>query len=95
MTPQGRVAEPTLFNFGSGSPNSATLPQDLPDKGFISPDPDRRKNPNPSGSEALIIIRDVNDNTSFSIIKLQYRIVSIAKRNENVPKCKTVNESKI
>ena len=28
--------------------------------------------------------RDVNDNTSSSIIKLRYQIVSIAKRNENV-----------
>ena len=39
--------------------------------------------------------RDVNDNTSSLIIKLRYRIVSIAKRNENVQKCKTVIESKI
>ena len=39
--------------------------------------------------------RDVNDNTSSSIIKLRYRIVSIAKRNENVQKCLTVIESKI
>ena len=28
--------------------------------------------------------RDVNDNTSSSILKLRYRIVSITKRNENV-----------
>ena len=28
--------------------------------------------------------RDVNDNTSSSIIKLRYRIVSISKRNDNV-----------
>ena len=28
--------------------------------------------------------RDVNNNTSSSIIKLRYRIVLIAKRNENI-----------
>ena len=39
--------------------------------------------------------RDVNDNTSSLIIKLQNRIVLIAKRNKNIQKCKTVIESKI
>ena len=32
----------------------------------------------------VVASRDVNDNTSSLIIKLQYRIVLIAKRNENV-----------
>ena len=30
-----------------------------------------------------VVNRDVNDNTSSSIVKLRYRIVSITKRNEN------------
>ena len=37
----------------------------------------------PEGKE-VDDIRDVNDNTSSSIIKLRYRIVLIAKQNENV-----------
>ena len=43
----------------------------------------------------LLSIRDVNDNTSSSIIKLRYRIVSISKRNENFQKFNLVIESKI
>ena len=37
---------------------------------------------NPERQQA--VSRDVNDNTSSLIIKLRYRIVSIAKRNENI-----------
>ena len=32
----------------------------------------------------MVVIWDVNDNTSSSIKKLLYRIVMIAKRNENI-----------
>ena len=39
--------------------------------------------------------RDVNDNTSSSIIKLGYRIVSISKRNENIQKAKILIQTKI
>ena len=37
-------------------------------------------------SGTALSARDVNDHTSSSIIKLRYRIVAIAKRNENVQK---------
>ena len=43
----------------------------------------------------FILIKDVNDHTTSSIIKLRYRIVSIAKRNENVQKSKILIERKI